>query len=189
MTSNSQLLFYAEDLAEQGDLVGAREFIDQALANNRNDPEAWWALAQLAHNDTERRRALDYVLALNPNHMHAQHMRDQLKAGSAPNIARELFQEFDENLWGGGKAKDKNAQYNIGRNYLWPAVGTLVAYWIFWLLGAAINVYFLWEARQTYKVTGEPEKNVGCLWAMIWLQVGIVVLFGLLVVYFLITEV
>lgn len=188
MTSNTHRLFHAEDLAEQGDLQGARRLVDEAIANNRNDPEAWWALAQLAHNDTERRRALDYVLALNPNHMHAQHMRDQLKAGSAPNIARELQQEFNESLWGGGKAKGKGKNYTIGRNYLWYAIGTLIAYWVFWLAGLVANLFFLWEARQTYKATGERAQNAGCLWAMIWAQVGIVMLFGLLVVWIIVSE-
>lgn len=180
-SNNTQLLFHAEDLAERGDLAGARRLVDQAIANNRNDPEAWWSLVQLAHNDAERRRALDYVLALNPHHLHAQHMRDQLNAGTAPAIARELQRDFSEALWGGGKEK----AHTIGRNYLLPAVGTLIAYWVFWLAGFLANLYFLWEARRTFQTTGHRQQNVGCLWAMIWVQVGGVFLFCLLVVYFL----
>jgi hypothetical protein len=52
-----------------------------------------------------------------------------------------------------------------------PAIFTLIAYWLFWFIGLALNLYFLRDAQKLYNATGQKQPNVGCLHAMLWFNI------------------
>lgn len=148
MQEIENLLSEAQSLAQDGYYAEARLLVKDAIALDRYHIEAWWALAQLAHTDKERRDALYHVLALDPHHMHANHMFLQLKAGTldrlSPPIKREKLQRVE-------------------RDYFMPAVLTMVGYILFWIAGLAMNFYFLHEARQLSRQPETTVANQGCL--------------------------
>lgn len=150
---NYNLLSQASQLAESGRFDQARQLVLQAIQNNKSDTEAWWALAHVARTDTERHRAVREVLRLDPNHLHAQHMRDQIQAGSL------------ESLEHPGKLADRKAQADD--DYMPKVAITLVAYFVFSIVGFVLNIVFLYEARKFRQQYGFDPKNVGCLWAML----------------------
>ncbi len=156
---NITLLNRAARLAEEGRKSEALELIRQAINNDRNDDEAWWALAQLAESDGERRRALDRVLKLRPDHVHALMMHDQLEAGTLPDYPQEMTPR---------KSKPKHDIFgkplDRGKDYLVPAIITLVAYWAGGIIGFVLNIYFLHDARRWQQENGYKPANVGCLW-------------------------
>lgn len=151
---NYNLLSQASQLAENGQFNQARQLVLQAIQNNKSDTEAWWALAHVAKTDTERHRAVREVLRLDPNHLHAQHMRDQIRAGSL------------ESLEYPGKLADRKPQTDD--DWMPRVLMTLVAYFVFAIVGFAMNIYFLYESKKFIRTYGFEPKNVGCLWAMLF---------------------
>ena len=150
---NYTLLNKASQLAESGNFDRARQLVLRAIKNDRRDVEAWWALANVAQTNQERGRAINEVLRLEPNHMHALHMRDQMEAGT---------------LETGGRA-GKSAYVNEPKDidYMPKVAITLIAYFVIYFIGLALNVYFLYDANEFQKRHGFKAENVGCLWAML----------------------
>lgn len=171
--TNAEILNHAQMLAQDGERDAARQWVRRAIRNDESDVEAWWALAQLATSDAESRRALREVLSLDPQHLHAQHMLDQLNAGS-------LQLDNDEPI--NTKPDDTNAKYGIAeKDYMMPALFTLVAYFIFGFFAIALNIYFMWDARKL-RAQGYDLRNVGCLYALLMINIGLFVAGGLALV-------
>ncbi len=156
---NDSLLQQASQFAEDGDFNRARQFVLNAIKNDNMDIEAWWALAHVAKSDKERNRALREVLQLEPNHSHALLMQDQIRAGSVPSI--------DKHSGSSGNVKVNDV------DYLPKALITLIAYFAFFIVGFALNIYFLYDANKFRQTHGFKADNVGCLWTM--LVVGVVI--------------
>lgn len=150
---NYQLLQQASLYAENGQFDRARQLVQHAIKNDRMDVEAWWALANVAANNQERGRAIDEVLKLEPNHMHALHMRDQMQAGTLDSPMPVGKAGYD--------AQPKDLDFM-------PKVAiTLVAYFVTYFIGLLLNIYFLYDANQFREKHGFKPENVGCLWAML----------------------
>lgn len=150
---NYTLLQQASQFAESGQFDRARQLVIQAIKNNGQDSEAWWALAQVARTDNERRRAIDEVLRLDPHHMHALHMRDQVRAGSLDSV------EYPGKV-GGHKAA-------TNEDFMPKVAVTLIAYFVMYFIGILLNIYFLHDANKFQRVHGYKPQNMGCLWAML----------------------
>ena len=150
---NYQLLQQASQYAENGQFDRARQLVRQAIKNDRMDVEAWWALANVASSQQERGHALQEVLRLEPNHMHALHMRDQMNAGTLDSPAPS------------GKAGYRSQPNDI--DFMPKAAITLVAYFVTYFIGVLLNIYFLYDANQFRQKYGFKPENVGCLWAML----------------------
>ncbi len=155
---NDSLLQRASSLAENGNFDLARKFVIQAIKNNQQDLEAWWAMAHVARTDKERNRAVSKVLQLDPSHPHALHMRDQIRAGSIPPLD-----------YGGSVDAPKPAE----SDFLAKSLITLFAYFFMYVVGLGLNLYFLKEARTYQSTHGVKPDNMGCLWAMLAVSVGI----------------
>ena len=168
--SNADLLQQAATLASDGKPREARSLVKQAIRNDRHDAVAWWALTQLASSDAERRHALDEVLALEPENPHALHMRDQLAAGTLSHIDQTGSSRPNVKPYATFNAK---IGYVEPKDYLVPALVTLVLYWLFWIAGLGFNIYYLRDARKLEAATGEKQKNVGCLKALMGFYVAL----------------
>ena len=166
---NYDLLQKASDLAESGQMDRARSLVLKAIQNDKRDVEAWWALAHVANSDSERKYAIDQVLKLEPNHMHALHMRDQIKAGSIGHIKK------------GGRIHDKASTSYVSQDvdYSTKAVVTLILYLVLPFIGIATNLFFLYEARKFRRTNGYAARNVGCLYQLF----GFFVLFPLAIAF------
>jgi hypothetical protein len=169
-SNNIELLQQAAILADEGQLRAARSLVKQALRNNNHDAEAWWALTQLAANDNERNHALKEVLLREPHNPHALHLCDQIRAGSVPSLNIHTYPkpEYRKN-----PKHRMDDSYMRRKNYMLAASATLICYYIFWIVGIALNLYFLYEAHRMEQVTGVKQQNVGCLQALLGVWVGL----------------
>ena len=86
-------------------------------------------------------------------------MRDQIRAGSVPSL--------DNHSGSSGSAKVHDV------DYMPKALITLFAYFVFFLAGFALNVYFLYDANKFRQTHGFKPDNVGCLWTMLIVSVVI----------------
>ncbi len=50
------------------------------------------------------------------------------------------------------------------KNYTTNAVWGLLLYFLFWLPGLLVNCFYLYDAYQTRRVTGQSPQGMGCLW-------------------------
>jgi len=82
----SQELERARELAAEGNRIAAREIVVALTERDKSNVEAWWARAQLANSDKERRFAVYQVLALEPEHTEANWVLDQLKSGKLDSL-------------------------------------------------------------------------------------------------------
>jgi hypothetical protein len=176
---NTYLLAQAQQRGQDGDLRGARQLIRQALEQDRTDYRAWWALAEAATSNKERRMAVEQVLKLRPDHPHAQHMLDQIRAGSIESAAVAM-DEFESAIAGASfnptRAKNDFAykqELVAQRDFLLPAVVTLLGYFFLPFAGIILNLFFLYEANKLFKTTGIRQTNVGCLQALIVVFIGL----------------
>jgi hypothetical protein len=161
MNPNNDLLDQAASLADMGRLSEARALVKQALQNDDRDTEAWYALIQLAENDMERRKAIYQLWSLDPNHPEANFLLDKLKAGTlAPLDGKAAFGSRKV------QADKKPAKGIAPKDYLMPAIYTLLAYWFIWFVGLGLNLYYLNEAGRLQGETGIRQENVGCLKAL-----------------------
>ena len=165
---NANLLQQAAELFEDGKNREARERVKAAIRYDKSDIDAWWALAQVAATDSERNQALKQVLALDPYHPHALHMRDQLKAGSLPSLDIVTYRKRERRI---NPKYSMDASYVGRKDYALSAVGVLLGYLFFWIIGLGLNIYFLYEARQHEQNTGIKQQNVGCLQSLLALFV------------------
>jgi hypothetical protein len=176
-SNNAELMEQAATLADEGRNREARSLVKQALRNDNRDFEAWWALTQLASSDNERNHALKEVLLRDPHNPHALHLRDQIRAGSVASLDIRTYPQPEYR---------KNPKYRMDdsymrrKNYLLMATITLVCYYLFWVVGIALNIYFLYEAHRMEQTTGVRQQNVGCLQTLLAAFVGIPIVGGIL---------
>ena len=151
---NFNLLQQASQFAENGEFEKARQLIIKAIKNNRSDVEAWWAMAHVAQSDQERDRAVTEVLRLEPNHMHALHMRDQIQAGTIDSLSPQ----------------SKVGAYSspaTTEDFMPKVAVTLIAYFVIYFIGLILNIIFLYEANKFQKANGYKPQNAGCLWGLL----------------------
>ncbi len=174
MADSINLLNQAAELAEGGQTAPARRLVQQAIQLDPDDAEAWWALAQVAASEGERDRALHEVLKRNPDHVHALHMQDQIRAGTLP--APDA------------PSRDKIKPYipeGAEKRYYTPAAFTLMGYLIAGPVAMIANIYFLMDAYRTRRETGTVPAGTGCLWAMLITHVILLALVVLSVIVLL----
>lgn len=70
-------------LAKQGQLEPARQALKQHLKDHPTDTRAWWAFANLTSNADLKRKSLERLLQLDPNHEGAQAMFAELSDAPA----------------------------------------------------------------------------------------------------------
>jgi hypothetical protein len=88
-----ELLRQAVAAAKQGQRREAIQLTRQHIKANPSDERGWYALARLVDDNTTKIKALEKVLALNPNHSKAQAMLDELQPSF---FSSDLFDEDDE---------------------------------------------------------------------------------------------
>lgn len=182
MNPNAELLEQAASLADMGHLSEARDFVRQAIENDDRDAEAWYALTQLAGSDTERRKAIYQLWSLDPNHPEANYLLDKLKAGTLPPLGNQAG-------FSSRKVKAEKHYAAYPKDYMMPAIITLVAYWVFWLVGLVMNIYFLREAGRLENETGLKQDNVGCLKALAGVYIAMpIVIIIFVVIIIILTE-
>jgi tetratricopeptide (TPR) repeat protein len=183
--NNVELLEYAAGLLDAGQRRDAREYVQQAIRNDARDYDAWWALAQVSSNETERLQAVRNVLRLRPDHPYAAEALAALQDGSQVN--RTYNPQGKQHSNAGqvqvphGAFAPRHADY---KDYLPSAILTFLAYWVFWFAGLFLNIYFLRDADKMAGVGIETE-NVGCLRALLIVNLipfalGALLLLGLL---------
>lgn len=169
MVSNAELLEHASALVDMGKISEAHGLVKQALENDNRDAEAWYALVQVAENDAERRKAIYQLWSIDPNHPEANYLLDKLKAGTLPPIGTQTS-------LGSRKVKfsdDYRGKAYYTKDYMMPAIVTMLAYWFIWFVGLGFNLYFLNEARRLEQETGIRQENVGCLKALAGFYIGL----------------
>lgn len=179
MDYNAELLEKAAIFADEGNYDAAHSLVKQAIKNDDRDPDAWYALTQLTRSDRERRKAIYQLWAIDPHHPEANFMLDKLKAGTLPPLDSKP-------ILGTHKTKIAAKKSDYPKDYLKPAIYTMVAYWFFWIVGLGLNFYFLNQARRLERETGIEQENVGCLKALagVYIALPIVsVIIGLLLVF------
>jgi len=63
------------------------------------------------------------------------------------------------------------------KSYVSAAVITFVAYIFFWLPGLIFNIMYINDARRTQEIAGHSLPGVGCLWALLIINLlGLVLL-------------
>jgi hypothetical protein len=55
-------------------------------------------------------------------------------------------------------------------SFTWKAFATLVLYCIFWFPGLLANILFYGEAKNAQQRTGHAPEGMGCLGALLWLN-------------------
>ena len=65
------------------------------------------------------------------------------------------------------KPKRKNDAYAFEKDYLVESIITFLGYWVLWLVGFVLNIYFLRQADNRAAM-GEVQNNVGCLKVLLW---------------------
>lgn len=79
----------AYSLMKQGQTKEAVAIVQNVLKEDKNNVPAWWMMTNLLAEDPERqKKALDRVLALDPNHKLALQLQSKLQGGSAPKQPR-----------------------------------------------------------------------------------------------------
>ena len=68
------------------------------------------------------------------------------------------------------------------RDYALMAVIAMFLYWVFWLPGFGMNIYFLMEARREKRETGVHPGGLGCLWWLLFFNVIVPVVFCCLII-------
>lgn len=182
MNPNAELLDRAAIFAEEGNYNAAYSLVKQAIKNDDRDPDAWYALTQLTTSDAERRKAIYQLWAIDPNHPEANFMLDKLKAGTLPPLSNKPTL---------GTRKMKMAEKNYAnsyhpKDYMMPAIYTMVAYWFFWIVGLGMNIYYLNQAKRLERETGTAQENVGCLKALAGVYIAlpiVAIIIGLLFVF------
>lgn len=159
MTDSINLLNQAAELADEGQTAAARRLVQQAIRLDPDDAEAWWALAQVAVSEGERNIALHEVLKRNPDHVHALHMQDQIRAGTLPSPGTPSLDKIKQHV--------PQAADDSEKRYYTPAMLTLMGYLLVGPLAMTANVYFLVDAYRTRRETGAAPAGLGCLWAML----------------------
>lgn len=154
---NLTLLQNAYDAAEAGQLEHAYKLVQQAIRNDPQDYDAWWALAHVSPSRTEREKALQRVLYLRPDHPEARAMMNEMR-NPAPTQKPKY----------GGIAYGKTGQVT-GKDYLPHAIVTLFLYFALWFVGLIVNVILVNEANRLER-EGALNHNVGCLKVMLWLN-------------------
>lgn len=71
------------------------------------------------------------------------------------------------------------------KSYTGAAVVVFILYWLFWLPGTVVNYVYYQEAKRMERIAGNSLPGVGCLSALLWLNVvGVAVaLVGLLFLF------
>jgi len=97
------------------------------------------------------------------------------------------YNDPDPEFYYPGQRKLKNDYLDIDepKNYMTYALLTLGLYWFVAPAGYIANIYFLLDARKIRREEGRTTQNVGCLWAMLIVSIGSLVLGTCLFLLFL----
>lgn len=80
MIMASRQLQSAYKLMEQGQKKDAAQLVREVLAQDKNNANAWWLMAMLLEDETKKVRAIERVLAINPDHKAARAKINQLRS-------------------------------------------------------------------------------------------------------------
>lgn len=85
-TESAERLEQARQLAAEGRSIEAREIVVELTEQDKSNVDAWWARAQLANSDKERRFAVYQVLALEPEHTEANWVLGQMRSNKLDSL-------------------------------------------------------------------------------------------------------
>jgi hypothetical protein len=88
MSDNAAILNEAYGLIEQGELARARTLLQPLLESDSQNPDVWWLYTHAAEDENEGRRALERVLALDPQYPGATDLGQRLGVG--PRVLKPL---------------------------------------------------------------------------------------------------
>lgn len=88
MSDNAAILNEAYGLIEQGELTRARNLLQPLLESDSQNPDVWWLYTHAAEDENEGRRALERVLALDPQYPGAAELGQSM--GIAPRVLKPL---------------------------------------------------------------------------------------------------
>lgn len=88
MSDNAAILNEAYGLIEQGELARARALLQPLLESDSQNPDVWWLYTHAAADENEGRRALERVVALDPQYPGAAELGARM--GIAPRVLKPL---------------------------------------------------------------------------------------------------
>lgn len=88
MSDTAAILNEAYGLIEQGELTQARTMLQPLLESDSQNPDVWWLYTHAAEDENEGRRALERVLALDPEYPGAVDLGQKLGVG--PRVLKPL---------------------------------------------------------------------------------------------------
>ncbi|MBZ0310387.1 MAG: hypothetical protein K8I82_30275, partial [Anaerolineae bacterium] len=74
------------EAARAGNKVVARKIFEQVIRDDPQNELAWMWTATVLDNSTERRRALERVISINPDNTRAQQALEKLQSASGENV-------------------------------------------------------------------------------------------------------
>lgn len=94
----------ASQLIEKGEIAQARMLIKRMLQQDIENVDAWYLLIQVARDDGEKRKAAERILALQPDHLQAQQILDELEEEAIASLGDLLTQPkttdlFDDDIF------------------------------------------------------------------------------------------
>src|SRR5687768_13278994 len=90
MSDNAAILNEAYGLIDQGGLARARTVLQPLLESDSQNPDVWWLYTHAAEDENEGRRALERVLALDPQYPGATELGERLGVSTAPRVLKPL---------------------------------------------------------------------------------------------------
>jgi hypothetical protein len=88
MSDTAAILNEAYGLIEQGELARARTMLQPLLESDSQNPDVWWLYTHAAEDESEGRRALERVIALDPQYPGAAELGARM--GITPRVLKPL---------------------------------------------------------------------------------------------------
>lgn len=126
------------------------------------------------------------LLEAMPDDPQAQGWLEYLDIAAPETAEKRKNDQFDDpnpDYYYPGKRKLEMDDIRAPKDYMSSALLTLGAYFLLGPLGYIANIYYLYDAHRARTVDGLETQNVGCLWAMLALSLGGVILTMMLVVF------
>jgi hypothetical protein len=147
------------------DIARARELIREEL-KRAPTAELYFLASKVAISDEQRKSMLQKAVDLDPFHADASMALEQMQRSVAASPPPPTYQPP------GFATGEMERAVAANKSYVGASITTFVAYIFFWLPGLIFNIMYLNDARQAQKVAGRSLPGVGCLWFMLIVQGG-----------------
>lgn len=172
MSDNFELLEQAELRYEAGDQQAALALVKRAIVNDGDEVNAWWALANITDDYSEKVHALERVLELDPYNEPAREMLEPLQFTS---FGKNLNQMLTGTADPSGKRGDK-VEY-VRPDYTLFVVITALFYLFAPVIAPFVNIFFIVQGWRV-TVPGARPVRFGCFY---WMLGSVAALFALFI--------